>query len=79
MKLAMERGDPAMHGLRQFLRAVADGVRVAYLPDAAMKWPVGTRTPLEDNTIAAVVQRSGRPATWSRLLVFVASHKSLTR
>jgi hypothetical protein len=34
----------------------------AYLPDGAMKWPVGTRTPTEDNTLAAVVQRTGRPA-----------------
>jgi hypothetical protein len=34
----------------------------AYLPDAAMKWPVGTRTPTEGNTLAAVVQRTGRPA-----------------
>jgi sugar diacid utilization regulator len=34
----------------------------AYLPDAAMKWPVGTRTPVEGNTLAALVQRSGRPA-----------------
>jgi len=34
----------------------------AYLPDAAMKWPVGTRTPIEGNTLAAVVQRTGRPA-----------------
>jgi|GEM_PF-556978 len=34
----------------------------ACLPDAAMKWPVGTRTPIEGNTLAAVVQRTGRPA-----------------
>ena len=34
----------------------------AYLPDAAMKWPVGTRTPIEGNTLAAVLQRTGRPA-----------------
>ena len=27
-----------------------------------MKWPVGTRTPIEGNTLAAVVQRTGRPA-----------------
>jgi hypothetical protein len=31
-------------------------------PEALARWPVGTRTPLEDNTIAALVQRSGRPA-----------------
>jgi hypothetical protein len=34
----------------------------AYRPDAAMKWPVGTRTPIEGNTLATVVQRTGRPA-----------------
>ncbi|HXL59664.1 MAG TPA: GAF domain-containing protein, partial [Mycobacterium sp.] len=39
----------------------------AYLPDAAMKWPVGTRTPIEGNTLAAVVQRTGRPARMDTL------------
>jgi len=34
----------------------------AYLPDAATKWPVGTRTPIQGNTLATVVQRTGRPA-----------------
>src|SRR5271167_3409738 len=34
----------------------------AYLPDAATKWPVGTRTPIEGNTLAAAVHRAGRPA-----------------
>jgi hypothetical protein len=34
----------------------------ACLPDAAMKWPVGTRTPIEGSTLATVVQRTGRPA-----------------
>ena len=34
----------------------------AYLPDAATKWPVGTRSPIEGNTLAAVVHRTGRPA-----------------
>jgi PucR C-terminal helix-turn-helix domain/GAF domain/GGDEF-like domain len=37
-------------------------VSAAYLPDAAMKWPVGIRTPIEGNTLAAVVQHTGRPA-----------------
>jgi hypothetical protein len=37
-------------------------VSAAYLPDAAMKWPVGIRTPIEGNTLAAVVQRTCRPA-----------------
>jgi hypothetical protein len=31
-------------------------------PAAAMKWPVGTRTPIDGNTLAALVQRTGRPA-----------------
>jgi PucR C-terminal helix-turn-helix domain/GAF domain/GGDEF-like domain len=39
----------------------------AYRPDAAMKWPVGTRTPIEGNTLAVVAQRSGRPARMDTL------------
>jgi sugar diacid utilization regulator len=31
-------------------------------PEAVVRWPVGTRTPVEDNTIASLVLRSGRPA-----------------
>ena len=31
-------------------------------PAARARWPVGTRTPVEGNTIASLVQRSGRPA-----------------
>jgi sugar diacid utilization regulator len=31
-------------------------------PEALGRWPVGTRTPLEGNTLATLVQRSGRPA-----------------
>jgi sugar diacid utilization regulator len=30
--------------------------------EALARWPVGTRTPVEGNTLAALVQRSGRPA-----------------
>ena len=37
-------------------------VAAAAHPAALTKWPVGTRTTLEGNTIAAMVQRSGRPA-----------------
>jgi sugar diacid utilization regulator/uncharacterized protein YoaH (UPF0181 family) len=37
-------------------------VAAAAAPEALARWPVGTRTPLEDNTIAALVQRSGQPA-----------------
>jgi hypothetical protein len=37
-------------------------VAAAYHPAAPVKWPVGTRTPVEGNTIAAVVQRTGQPA-----------------
>ena len=35
---------------------------VATDPTALAKWPVGTRTPIDGNTIAAKVQRTGRPA-----------------
>jgi sugar diacid utilization regulator len=37
-------------------------VAAAAHPAALEKWPVGTRTTLEGNTIAALVQLSGRPA-----------------
>src|SRR6185295_10698718 len=37
-------------------------VAAAADPAALARWPVGTRTPIEDNTLAAVVHRSGRPA-----------------
>ena len=31
-------------------------------PAALAKWPVGTRTSIEGNTLATVVQDTGRPA-----------------
>jgi GAF domain-containing protein len=31
-------------------------------PEALARWPVGTRTPVEGNTLATLVQLSGRPA-----------------
>ena len=37
-------------------------VGAAAEPTALAKWPVGTRTPMERNTIATEVQRTGRPA-----------------
>jgi sugar diacid utilization regulator len=37
-------------------------VGAAAEPTALAKWPVGTRTPIGDNTLAAMVQRSGGPA-----------------
>src|SRR6201992_4341021 len=37
-------------------------VAAAAHPAALKKWPVGTRTPVEGNTIAALVQHSGQPA-----------------
>jgi GAF domain-containing protein len=37
-------------------------VAAAADPAALAKWPVGTRTAVEGDTIAALVQRSGRPA-----------------
>jgi GAF domain-containing protein len=37
-------------------------VAAAAHPSARARWPVGTRTPMEGNTIARLVQRTGRPA-----------------
>src|ERR1700743_3897534 len=37
-------------------------VGAAAEPTALAKWPVGTRTPMEGNTIATEVSRHGRPA-----------------
>jgi PucR C-terminal helix-turn-helix domain/GGDEF-like domain/GAF domain len=37
-------------------------VAAAADPAAPARWPVGTRTPVESNTLAAQVQHSGRPA-----------------
>jgi GAF domain-containing protein len=37
-------------------------VAAAADPAALAKWPVGSRTPVEGNTLATLVQRSGRPA-----------------
>ena len=35
---------------------------VDYRSPAPVNWPAGTRTPLDGNTVATVVQRTGRPA-----------------
>jgi hypothetical protein len=37
-------------------------VAAAAHPAAQARWPVGTRTPVDGNTLASQVQRSGRPA-----------------
>ena len=37
-------------------------VAAAAHPAALVKWPLGTRTPIEGNTLATVVQRTGLPA-----------------
>jgi len=37
-------------------------VAAAAHPAALARWPVGTRTPVQGNTLAALVQRTGRPA-----------------
>src|SRR3984957_13291065 len=37
-------------------------VAAAADPAALTRWPVGTRTPVEGNTLATLVQRRGRPA-----------------
>jgi signal transduction histidine kinase len=41
-------------------------VAAAADPAARARWPVGTRTPVEGNTIASLVQRTGRPARIDR-------------
>src|SRR6476660_6777720 len=41
-------------------------VAAAAHPAALAKWPVGTRTAMDGNTLAALVQRSGRPARIDR-------------
>ena len=43
-------------GSRDYLVAAAAD------PEALARWPVGTRTPVDGNTLATLVQRSGRPA-----------------
>ncbi|MEA2768594.1 MAG: hypothetical protein QOD93_1556 [Acetobacteraceae bacterium] len=52
------------------LRFDTDGeitiVAAAAHPAALTKWPVGTRTAMDGNTLAALVQRSGRPARIDR-------------
>jgi hypothetical protein len=37
-------------------------IAVDYQSDVPVKWPVGTRTPIDASTLAAVVQRTGQPA-----------------
>ena len=37
-------------------------VAAAADPEALARWPVGTRTPVDGDTLATLVQRSGRPA-----------------
>jgi sugar diacid utilization regulator len=37
-------------------------VAAAAHPEALARWPLGTRTPVDGNTLATLVQRSGRPA-----------------
>ena len=37
-------------------------VAAAADPEALARWPVGTRTPVDGNTLATLVQRTGRPA-----------------
>ena len=37
-------------------------VAAAAAPAALARWPVGTRTPVQGKTLAALVQRTGRPA-----------------
>ena len=69
-----EVGGAVAEEMRQALGAITAGlwryettgeitlVAAAAHPDALAKWPLGTRTPIEGNTIASVVHRTGRPA-----------------
>jgi sugar diacid utilization regulator len=49
-------------GLWRFETSEITLVAAAADPEALAKWPVGTRTPVGGNTLASLVQRSGRPA-----------------
>jgi hypothetical protein len=69
-----EVGGAVAEELRQALGAITAGiwrfeasgeitlVAAAADPAALAKWPLGTRTPIEGNTLATVVQRTGLPA-----------------
>jgi hypothetical protein len=69
-----EVGGAVAEEMRQALGAITAGlwrfetsgeitlVAAAADPDALAKWPLGARTPIEGNTLAAIVHRTGLPA-----------------
>ena len=52
---------------------------VDYRSPAPLKWPVGTRTPMDGNTLATVVHRTGRPARMDSYENVSGSIAALTR
>ena len=50
-----------------------------YRSPAPLKWPVGTRTPMDGNTLATVVHRTGRPARMDSYENVSGSIAALTR
>jgi PucR C-terminal helix-turn-helix domain/GAF domain/GGDEF-like domain len=54
--------DASTAGLWRYGTGEISLLSAVYLPDATVKWPVGTRTPIKGNTLAAEVHRTGRPA-----------------
>ncbi|MDT5412376.1 MAG: hypothetical protein QOG14_4596 [Mycobacterium sp.] len=52
---------------------------VDYRSPAPMKWPVGTRTPMDGNTLATMVHRTGRPARMDSYENVSGSIAALTR
>ena len=52
---------------------------VDYRSPAPLKWPVGTRTPMDGNTLATAVHRTGRPARMDSYENVSGSIAALTR
>jgi hypothetical protein len=52
---------------------------VDYRSPAPLKWPVGTRTPMDGNTLATMVHRTGRPARMDSYENVSGSIAALTR
>jgi hypothetical protein len=50
-----------------------------YRSPAPLKWPVGTRTPMDGNTLATMVHRTGRPARMDSYENAAGSIAALTR
>ena len=52
---------------------------VDYRSPAPLKWPVGTRTPMDGNTLATMVHRTGRPARMDSYENAAGSNAALAR